>query len=283
MASRSVVRDLAPLADAPSTRTEPGWRRQRSLPGASTLAVLIISIMCSCNQSSLTNLGATADAGSGTPVESSPASTSVPEGWSEQEILDDARVCFRWTVGRVELLKKDRGASLKVLSDRLDADGKRARALVENVKEVEKFQTYFVRAHDRAKVEGRALKTSGRDFSERQAQCIIGRLERYLKERRPLLDAYQKAEERSRAEHEAIKADLGKIERLRERSELAYREVSLAEGFDNLAELRRVGAALALMAESSGTQGGAGSSASVHLPAANLETIAVDDLINDCL
>ena len=177
--------------------------------------------------------------------------TSAAESWSEAEILSDATVCLKWTTNKVESLTKDREARLKALSDRLDADRERARALVENVKKVEYFQKRFVVAHRRAEDEDRwPLIFSDQKFDKRQAGCIIGRLGRYLDERHPLVAAYQTAEERFNAQLDKITGDLGTIMRLRERVELAFKRVSLTQGLEVLAEMRRAGAeALALMEE----------------------------------
>jgi hypothetical protein len=218
----------------------------RHCPGASGLwLVLVLGLLphaaSGCSDRSPANLSA--DDRAANPV--TPGDDPAPAGkrgvWTDDEIIRDAIDCRKWAIGRLDAVAGVLRARLKSLSARLDALSAKHERFIINMTDVDRFFQRFRTARRRAEDEGRWPLKLGEKlyYDEDKARVVHDRIQAYLDDRRPVLDAYNRRAEVEESQRKALETELKQVERLRERITLDFERVSLSQEIDDLGRLRR--------------------------------------------
>jgi hypothetical protein len=163
---------------------------------------------------------------------------------------------MQWADGEITGQIADRRVKLRQIVERRADVRKRQGALTENLDEIENLHNRFVTACRRAEDEGRwPVHIAGHIFEQRKAQAIIDQTRRYLDERRPIAQDYDRLITRFDEACNLLNRDIKVLGQLKERLAIDLEHVRLDRGNEELKRLREMGAEIEGLASTLGTQG----------------------------
>ena len=213
-----------------------------------------------------------------------PAKANAPahppdKEWTAEEIAANTEGYMKWAQDRIDRQILDRKDRLAKLQDRLGQVNKARQTLDEKMRNVENIRKRMQSAYQRAEDEDRfPFEMGGRSFDQATARKILDETGRFLADRQPLSEAYDQAVAKLDAADTALREDVDKLNRLRERMALDLERVRLNQGVEELATLRKNEAEIAGFAKTLGAM--ADESLATSLPTVKEPKIDVEGLLN---
>ena len=169
-----------------------------------------------------------------------PPPPPVQEAWAPERIAKDPEGYLAYADGQVAHQIKERETRLAALAPKKAEIVGRREAFVRNLDEIENVRRLLQRALDKAvELDEWPIKMAGRTFERERAVAILQKTTQYLEERRPLAQAYDAALDRLAGAETALRDDIEKLGRLRDKLQLDREQVSLNRNTAGLGELKQ--------------------------------------------
>jgi DNA repair exonuclease SbcCD ATPase subunit len=169
--------------------------------------------------------------------------------WTPDKISRDPEGYVRWAESQVSEQLDVRRERLDALSKRLTDIQSKQSGFTENMASIKNLHNRFQTAYRRADEEERwPMKVAGRSFDQRQAKATIEEMQRYLNDRQPLANAYEKAMAKLNGAIAELQNDIRNLNRLSERLTLDLEQIRLNKGIEELGLLRKTEAEISGLA-----------------------------------
>jgi chromosome segregation ATPase len=191
-------------------------------------------------------LGLLLAAGCGKPPPAPPPPPPEPAAWTPERIAADPAGYLRHADEQIRAQMALRTQRLDDLAARRTDLDSRGRQLTDSVKDARNLHDRMATAIRRADDENRwPLKLAGRSFTREKAEAVLASTQRYVDDRGPLAAAYEDGMKRLADTENALRGDLARLERLREKMALDGERIRLNQGMAEIADLRKTEAELA--------------------------------------
>jgi SNF2 family DNA or RNA helicase len=191
------------------------------------------------------------------------AQTSVPDdkSWTSEEIARDPQGYLAWSDRKIQQQITERAMRLDSLGKRRAEVVQKQEALLQDIQNARTVNERLAQAYRRAEDEDRwPVRFAGRLFERDRAKAIIEQTASMVKEREPLRQAYEEAVAKMAQTDSALRADIDRLHRMREKLALDLERVRLNQGMAEVEALRKteseleaMGKALSGMSEESAT------------------------------